>query len=330
MCSSRRCRFIGILSPVVLLPGRLFSGSITFQYSIRGQVRPQVRRPPHSGRGDRHHDPLQCGRPQEALSGNPSVRRRSVQTVTAARLSLFPRVIVTPLPRESPSGGRANSEKALVMTINRAPAAIHGSSPNQAPGRYGADEFAPLPIGALSIAELLSTAGEGNPAAWEEIIRRYGGLVRAKASSFRLQDADALDAVQMTWLRLAENCHRIQFPERLGGWLATTASRECLRILRQAKRTPYTAEAMTRDVADPSIGPEQHIIDTATAQELWNLVAELPPRGRNLLQTLFTDAPLPYSEVARTIGIPIGSIGPTRARALQQLRRMVGERGLEI
>ncbi|MGH3565429.1 MAG: RNA polymerase sigma factor [Pseudonocardia sp.] len=214
------------------------------------------------------------------------------------------------------------------MTLTREPALFMDHPRTKCRGSTDPTKCARPPIRALSIAELLSAAGEGNPAAWKEIIRRYGGLVRAKVCSFRQQDADTLDAVQMTWLRLAENCHRIQFPERLGGWLATTASRECLRILRQTKRIPYAAEVMAEDVADPSIGPEQHIIDTDTAQELWNLVAELPPRGRDLLQALFTDTPLPYSEVARTIGIPIGSIGPTRARALQQLRRMADKRGL--
>lgn len=214
------------------------------------------------------------------------------------------------------------------MTSTREPALLIDHPRTKRRGNADRTKRACPPIGTLSIAELLSAAGEGNPAAWEEIIHRYGGLVRAKVCSFRQQDADALDAVQMTWLRLAENCHRIQFPERLGGWLATTASRECLRILRQTKRTSYAAEAMIGNVADPSTGPEQHFIDADTAQELWNLVAELPPRARSLLRALFTDAPLPYSEIAHTIGIPIGSIGPTRARALQQLRRMADKGGL--
>lgn len=184
----------------------------------------------------------------------------------------------------------------------------------------------------LSVAELLAEASAGNAPAWAEIVRRYGGLVTAKARSFRLQNADVLDAVQATWLRLAANFHRIQFPEHLGGWLSTTTTRECLRILRDTKNTsfvPYASEAVTDSVDDRSIGPEQHVIDAETAQELRSLVAELPPRHRSLLAALFTDDPMPYSEISHTIGIPIGSIGPTRARVLQQLRRMVDERGLD-
>lgn len=186
----------------------------------------------------------------------------------------------------------------------------------------------PRPNSAVCIADLLSAAGAGDPAAWQEIVLRYGGLVAAKVRSFRLQDADTLDAIQITWLRLAENCHQIHFPERLGGWLATTAARECLKILREKRRTPCAAEAMPENVADPSSGPEKRIVDADSARELWNLVAELPPRGRNLLRALFTDGPLPYAEVTNTIGIPTGSIGPTRARALLQLRRLADERGL--
>jgi RNA polymerase sigma factor (sigma-70 family) len=86
-----------------------------------------------------------------------------------------------------------------------------------------------------SEADLLRRIGAGDELAWHEVVRRYGKLVSATVRSFRLQEADARDAVQMTWLRLAENADRVQSPGRLGGWLVTTARRECLHILRQAK-----------------------------------------------------------------------------------------------
>lgn len=186
------------------------------------------------------------------------------------------------------------------------------------------------PVTMLGVAELLSLAHKGDTAAWEEIVQRYGRLVWSKVRSFRLQDADAYDAVQMTWLRLAENCHRLQTPERLAGWLATTASRECLRILRQARHAASPTDMVAETVVDPTADPEQQVIDADTAQVLHSLVAELPPRSRTLLQALFSDDPQPYAEVARSTGIPVGSMGPTRARALQQLRRMIDERGLAL
>ncbi|MGB7798553.1 MAG: sigma-70 family RNA polymerase sigma factor [Pseudonocardiaceae bacterium] len=180
-----------------------------------------------------------------------------------------------------------------------------------------------------SVADLLLRIGDGEPAAWDEIYRQHKQLVYATVRSFRLQEADALDAVQMTWLRLAENAHRIRFPERLGGWLATTARHECLRILRQAKPASGAIGIVPEAVVDPSVGPEQRVIDADTSRTLWKLVAELSPRRRTLLRTLFTDNPRSYAEVADAAGIPPGGIGPTRARALQQLRRRLNERELD-
>jgi RNA polymerase sigma factor (sigma-70 family) len=168
----------------------------------------------------------------------------------------------------------------------------------------------------------------GESLTWDDVLRQYGTLVAATVRSFQMQDADALDAIQMTWLRLAENAHRVQFPERLGGWLATTARNECLRIRRKAGTAPVLRATELDTLADRSIGPEQRVIDTHTARRLWAIVAELPPRRRVVLEELFTEAPRPYAEVARKAGIPLGGIGPTRARALRQLRGMLDDDGL--
>jgi len=179
-----------------------------------------------------------------------------------------------------------------------------------------------------SVADLFQRIGDGDPAAWDEILRRYGKLVSTTVQPFRLQEADALDAMQMTWLRLAENATRVQFPERLGGWLATTARRECLRILRQAKLRPHLTDMAPETVADPSTGPEQRAIDANTTRTLRKLIDELSPRQRTLLRMLFTNNPCSYAKAARIAGIPLGGIGPTRARALRQLRDRLNEHEL--
>ena len=181
-----------------------------------------------------------------------------------------------------------------------------------------------------SVACLLQRIQEGDGAAWDEIFRRYGKLVSTTVRAFRLQEADALDAIQMTWLRLAENAHRVQFPERLGGWLATTARRECLHILRQVKPIPGLVDVTPDTVADPSVGPEQHVIEADIARTLRKLVAELSPRRQTLVRMLFTDQPHSYAEVAESAGIPPGGIGPTRARALRQLRDRLHEHELGL
>jgi RNA polymerase sigma factor (sigma-70 family) len=189
------------------------------------------------------------------------------------------------------------------------------SASNASPATTG-DTTSPL-----QAAELLRQAANGDPTAWDEILRCYSSLVIAKVRAFRLQDADRHDAVQNTWLRLAENLHRIHHPERLAGWLATTAARECLRILHHTKRTPPLTDTMVDHTTDPAPSPEQRVINAHTTQMLRMLIAELPPRRQGLLRALFTDHPTSYAELSRATGIPLGSIGPTRNRALHQLRQ---------
>ncbi len=186
---------------------------------------------------------------------------------------------------------------------------------------------APAPV-SLSVTDLLRRVSDGDQTAWEEILRRYRSLVLAKVRSFRLQDADAHDAEQMTWLRLVESCHQIQFPEHLGAWLATVASRECLYILRDARHAPNQDDTAVESIADPSVGPEQHVVDMDTARRLRDLVAVLAPRQRTLLRALFADKSASYTDLTRATGIPRGSIGPTRLRALQRLRQKLDENQL--
>ena len=179
-----------------------------------------------------------------------------------------------------------------------------------------------------SVTDVLLRIGDGDAAAWDKILIRYGKLVSRTVQSFGLQEADALDAVQMTWLRLAENVHRIKFPEQLGGWLATTACRECLRILRQDKPVQDVIGLPPATVADPSADPDKDAIGADTAQTLRKFVAELPPDRQALIWMLLTANPPSYAEVSRVTGIPLGAIGPTRARALRQLRAKLNEHTL--
>ena len=167
---------------------------------------------------------------------------------------------------------------------------------------------------------LLGAAARGDNRAWEEIVRRYGGLVTATVRTFRLQEADAADAEQRTWLRLVEHHRRLHEPEHLGGWLTTTATRECLAILR-AQRTVVDLADLDAVPADHDL--EQHVVDADEAARLWNVVTLLPPRGRAVVHALFADERTPYAEIARATGIPVGSLGPTRARVLRQLRRLL-------
>lgn len=176
---------------------------------------------------------------------------------------------------------------------------------------------------APTTAELLRAAGDGDAAAWERLVRLYRPVVAATIRSYRLQDADARDAEQHTWLRLVEHHRTLREPEALGGWLVTTAGRECLRILRNARRVALIDQ--TEPLPDLDSDTEQRVVDSETARQVRQLLPLLPTRARALLIALFGDDPPAYAELARRTGIPVGSIGPTRARALQRLRLLIDE-----
>jgi len=175
-------------------------------------------------------------------------------------------------------------------------------------------------------ATLLARVAEGDHLAWKQLNDKYDGVIRSVAASFRLQAADVHDVAQTTWLRLVQHGHTIRDPDRLGGWLAVTASRESLRVLRQATRHDLTPTA--DETPDTTFDPESSAADRDSARDLWAAVAELSPRQQCLLIALFREELESYSDVAAKCRMPIGSIGPTRARALFHLRRKLAERGL--
>jgi len=178
----------------------------------------------------------------------------------------------------------------------------------------------------FSTTMLLERAADGDQLAWGQLVDDYDRLVRSVAGSFRLQAADVSDVAQTTWLRLVQKLHTIRDPERLAGWLAVTATRESWAILRRASRHAPMVED-TPD-PDPGVDPEATVAAGDAARDLWATVAELPFRQQRLLIALFRDELDSYNEVAATCAMPIGSIGPTRARALSQLQRKLAERDL--
>ena len=106
----------------------------------------------------------------------------------------------------------------------------------------------------VELAELVRAAGDGDQAAWNSIVERYGGLVWATVRAHRLNTVDGAEVVQTTWLRLVEHLDRIRDPERLGGWLATTARNECLRQIRHsAREVPSELADLERATAAPWI-----------------------------------------------------------------------------
>jgi RNA polymerase sigma factor (sigma-70 family) len=179
------------------------------------------------------------------------------------------------------------------------------------------------------IAVLVAAAGRGDEDAWSELVGRYTPLVFSVIRAYRLNPADAADANQTVWLRLVEHLERIQEPQALPSWLATTARHECLRLLRTGRRTrPFDPLGADLDSAgalvavtpvdDASI--DERLLQAERHQVLRDAFGQLPPRCQHLLSMLVAEPPASYEEVSVRLGIPVGSIGPTRARCLDKLR----------
>jgi RNA polymerase sigma factor (sigma-70 family) len=180
-----------------------------------------------------------------------------------------------------------------------------------------------------SVAGLVEKAREGDGGAWAELVARFGGMIAATGRRYRLPPADVAELQQTTWLRLVENLHRIEQPERVGGWLATTARRESLQLLRRAAKYRSGADQMLANMPDRHL-PEPDARPIAEERETVLRAAwdQLKPRCQELLALLITDDPLGYKDLSKLLEMPVGSIGPTRARCLEHLRRLVEEEGM--
>ena len=181
-------------------------------------------------------------------------------------------------------------------------------------------------VQSLSVASLVARAGEGDGRAWEELVARFGGMIAATGRRYRLVPADIAELQQTTWLRLVTNLHKIEQPERVGGWLATTARRESLQLLRRASKYHGGADEMLANMPDahspePAARPIAEERD-AVLRAAWG---RLKPRCQELLNLLVTDDPMGYKDLSQLLNMPIGSIGPTRARCLEHLRRLIAE-----
>ena len=188
----------------------------------------------------------------------------------------------------------------------------------------GTETLRRSPADDAAVAALVLSAREGDQTAWDGLVERFSGLVWAVARAHRLSKADAADVSQTTWMRLVEHLDGIREPERLGAWLAATARHECLRTIRKTGRAaPTELDDDHLPDTDVDLGPELDArLDAAEHQEaLWAAFERLPERGRAVLRVLMADPAPSYAEAAAALDMPIGSLGPTRARCLERLRK---------
>ncbi len=171
------------------------------------------------------------------------------------------------------------------------------------------------------VAELVRRAAAGDMMAWDRLVDQFARLIWSITAEFKLAESDAADVVQTTWLRLLEHIDRIEYPDRVGSWLAATARNECLRSLAARKRVVvgHDDDELNSTVAH---GPEidARLLADESAQVVRDALSRLPRRWQRLLELLMNDPPASYADISNELGLPIGSIGPTRGRCLARLR----------
>jgi RNA polymerase sigma factor (sigma-70 family) len=185
----------------------------------------------------------------------------------------------------------------------------------EVPGNVGSG------VADLDATRLVRRAANGDPRAWEGLVDKYGRLIWSITRDFKLVESDAADVFQTTWMRLIEHIDRIEHADRVGSWLASTARNECLRSLSMRKRVVLADEEESFD--RPAVhGPEidEALLAAERAAVVREAITQLPRRWQRLMEMLMADPPASYAEISDELGLPVGSIGPTRGRCLARLR----------
>ena len=172
------------------------------------------------------------------------------------------------------------------------------------------------------VVTLVTRARAGDERAWDTLVERYAPLIWSLCRRYRLNAADTDDLGQSVWLRLVNQLGTIRDPAALPGWLATTTRRECERVRNRAQM-PHVArhELDTENIPDDQAKMiEQGLLVAERHAALREAFAHLPPSDQQLIALLIEDPPVPYAEISARLGIPVGSIGPTRSRCLDKLR----------
>ena len=173
------------------------------------------------------------------------------------------------------------------------------------------------------VIDLVARARDGDIRAWDALVERYAPVIWSICRRYRLGRDDADDVGQNVWLRLVDHLDNIREPAALPGWLATVTKRACLRVAAAARASLAAGHVMDAEtVPDEQAGPaEQDLLAAERQAALRQAVADLPPDGQRLIALLAADPPVPYAQISARLGIPVGSIGPTRSRCLDRMRR---------
>lgn len=181
------------------------------------------------------------------------------------------------------------------------------------------------------LARLVKAAADGDAGAWGQLVDRFGSLLWSVCRKYRLTEEDAADVVQLTWLRLLEHLDRIRDPQRLAGWLATTCRHECQALLRKSRSSRSVEPEQMDRLADDGSLVDEPLLSAEEHAALWQAFQLLSDWCQRVLRELIVDAedgPPSYRLAAARLGSPPGSLGPTRARCLTQLRKLLDRGGI--
>jgi len=173
------------------------------------------------------------------------------------------------------------------------------------------------------VTDLVTRAAKGEKQAWDALVERFIPLIWSICRNHRLSDADAEDVGQIVWLQLTGQLGKIRDPAALPGWLVTVTHRECLRVMDTTHKLPMAGYVIDAElIADErSAAAEQELLAAERHAALREAFAALSPSDQQLIALLLADPPVSYAEISARLGIPVGSIGPTRRRCVDKLRR---------
>jgi RNA polymerase sigma factor (sigma-70 family) len=179
---------------------------------------------------------------------------------------------------------------------------------------------------------LLAACLRGEQSAWNALVDRYSALIYSIPLKHRLSEQDAADVFQSVCVTLLEKMGSIRDPRALPAWIMTTTTRQCWALIREHNRELTRAggqKAVELEPPDPDPLPDEEVLALERQHLVRAALAQLPPNCRLLLETLFSDTGhgTSYQELAEIMGVPLNSLGPTRARCLARLKRILDDAG---
>ena len=177
---------------------------------------------------------------------------------------------------------------------------------------------------ARAAGELVGLATNGSEDAWSQLVAAHRNLLRSIARGYRLSEEETGDAMQATWLALVTGVGKLRDSERVASWLASTMRHECLRIVRRRQRERPVETWLSDAVHTPEDpGVDHELLLAERNAVVWRAVDQLSPRQRQLLHALAATPTPAYTEIAERLQMAVGTIGPTRLRALRRLRELL-------